>query len=65
MIKKLNQLIEGLLEISKEIEEGRFVFRTELEDVHMNIERALMIKLALLAQNFTPPAQEMTRLLRI
>lgn len=43
--KELNQLIEGLLEISKEIEEGRFVFRTELEDVHMNIERALIDKI--------------------
>ena len=43
--KELNQLIEGLLEISKEIEEGRFVFRTELEDVHMNIERALIEKI--------------------
>jgi len=43
--KELNQLIKGLLEISKEIEEGRFVFRTELEDVHMNIERALIEKI--------------------
>ncbi|HQD36647.1 MAG TPA: argininosuccinate lyase [Thermodesulfovibrio thiophilus] len=43
--KELNQLIEGLQEISKEIEEGRFVFRTELEDVHMNIERALIEKI--------------------
>lgn len=43
--KELNQLIEGLQEISKEIEEGRFVFRTELEDVHMNIERALIDKI--------------------
>ena len=32
----------GLLEIQGEIAEGAFVFRQELEDVHMNIERALI-----------------------
>ncbi len=31
----------GLAEIAEEIEAGRFEFKTELEDVHMNIEAAL------------------------
>ena len=31
----------GLLEIEKDIEEGRFEFRTSLEDIHMNIEAEL------------------------
>ena len=29
-------------EIRQEIEQGRFPFRTELEDIHMHIERALI-----------------------
>ncbi len=35
------KIIEGLNKIDKEIAEGRFKFKTELEDVHMNIESAL------------------------
>ena len=35
------QIAAGLEEIGQEIAAGTFVFRTELEDVHMNIERAL------------------------
>ncbi|PZA07828.1 MULTISPECIES: argininosuccinate lyase [unclassified Meiothermus] len=34
-------LRRGLLEVRREIEEGRFVWREELEDVHMNIEARL------------------------
>ena len=34
-------IFEGLDEIAREIEEGRFQWRKELEDVHMNIEHAL------------------------
>ncbi len=34
-------IVRGLGEIRQEIEAGRFVFRRELEDVHMNIETAL------------------------
>lgn len=34
-------IIKGLDEIATEIEEGRFEWRPELEDVHMNIEQAL------------------------
>jgi len=36
------QIIDGLEQIASEIAGGSFVFRTELEDVHMNIERALI-----------------------
>ncbi|MEJ5173304.1 MAG: argininosuccinate lyase [Hydrogenothermaceae bacterium] len=35
------KIVEGLKEIEKEILEGRFQWRRELEDVHMNIEKAL------------------------
>lgn len=35
------QIVAGLTEIGAEIAAGTFSFRTELEDVHMNIERAL------------------------
>ena len=35
----------GLQEIKSEIEEGKFLFRTELEDIHMNIESRLLEKI--------------------
>ncbi|MDH3348150.1 MAG: argininosuccinate lyase [Desulfobulbaceae bacterium] len=38
-------IISGLEEIRGEIEEGTFTFRTELEDIHMNIEKALTDKI--------------------
>jgi len=37
-------IIKGLREIEKEIRQGAFQWRRELEDVHMNIERALIEK---------------------
>lgn len=37
-----NQILAGLTEIGWEIQAGRFEFRMDLEDVHMNIERALV-----------------------
>ncbi len=39
------EITRGLREIEREIEDGRFVFRTDLEDIHMNIERALTEKI--------------------
>lgn len=36
-----DDIIQGLTEIQKEIEEGRFEWRVDLEDVHMNIEARL------------------------
>jgi argininosuccinate lyase len=37
-------IIRGLESIRKEIEQGRFQFKTELEDIHMNIEARLLEK---------------------
>jgi len=34
-------ILQGLSEIQAEIEDGTFVFKPELEDIHMNIEKAL------------------------
>jgi argininosuccinate lyase len=34
-------IVQGLTEIEAEIERGAFVFKPELEDIHMNIEKAL------------------------
>lgn len=39
------QIVRGLFEIQAEIEEGHFSFVQEREDVHMNIEAALIEKL--------------------
>ena len=39
------QIEQALHEIRQEIEQGRFEFRIELEDVHMHIERALIERL--------------------
>ena len=38
-------IVKGLREIEKEIEEGKFQFKTELEDIHMNIEARLTEKI--------------------
>ena len=40
--EECGQIAQGLLAIRQEIEEGRFEFRVELEDIHMHIERALI-----------------------
>ncbi len=41
---ELELVINGLTEIESEIEDNTFVFRPELEDIHMNIEKALVEK---------------------
>ncbi len=38
-------IVQGLAEIEQEITGGTFVFRPELEDIHMNIEQALTEKI--------------------
>lgn len=43
--KESEKIIKGLGRIAKEFESGSFVFRDELEDIHMNIESALMQKI--------------------
>lgn len=44
-MQESSKIIQGLKEIEKEIEKGDFVFKTELEDIHMNIERRLIEKI--------------------
>lgn len=39
--KELNAIVKGLTQIAKEIAAGKFVWKPELEDVHMNIEAEL------------------------
>lgn len=39
------KIIKGLEEIAKDIETGKFKFREDLEDIHMNIEAALIKKI--------------------
>ena len=41
---ELRAILKGLGEISKEIEAGKFVWKPELEDVHMNIEKELTLR---------------------
>ncbi len=43
--KDIDKIIIGLNEIYREIQEGRFKFSEELEDIHMNIEFALIDKI--------------------
>ncbi len=38
---ELTLLLKGLTEVGQELESGSFPFRSELEDIHMNIERRL------------------------
>ena len=45
--KEKNKIIKGLNKIMHEIEEGKFIFLSELEDIHMNIEDALTRKVGL------------------
>ena len=42
--KDADLIIEGLASIQEEIEQGRFEFKAELEDIHMNIEARLVEK---------------------
>ncbi|MBE2181141.1 MAG: argininosuccinate lyase [Chthoniobacterales bacterium] len=43
--EELSAILSGLGEIAGEINEGRFAWREDLEDVHMNIEAALTAKI--------------------
>ena len=44
---ELAHIVRGLKLIHKDIEAGNFVFKVELEDIHMNIEAALTRKIGL------------------
>ena len=39
--KDVAAIVQGLDEVRREIEQGEFVFKTELEDIHMNVEARL------------------------
>jgi argininosuccinate lyase len=40
-----DKIIRGLEDIAKEIASGKFIFREDAEDIHMNIEAALIAKI--------------------
>jgi argininosuccinate lyase len=42
---EVTEIVQGLVEIHAEIEAGKFVFRMDLEDIHMNIESRLKDKI--------------------
>jgi len=44
-LDECRQIEQALQEIRQEIEQDRFPFRTELEDIHMHVERALIDRL--------------------
>ncbi len=44
-----DEIIKGLKEIEKEISDGKFVFRVDLEDIHFNIESRLKEKIGAVA----------------
>ena len=46
-VAERDMIIQGLSEISTDIEEGRFEWSVALEDVHMNIEAALTDKIGI------------------
>lgn len=43
--KEADKIIKGLTSIRKEIESGKFPFREEFEDIHLNIEKRLIEKI--------------------
>ena len=43
--KESELIVKGLVSIREEIEKGKFQFKTELEDIHMNIEGRLFEKI--------------------
>ena len=50
------KIINGLREIAGEIETGKFIFREDLEDIHMNIEAALIKGQGMQGENCIPHA---------
>ena len=43
--KESAKIVKGLKQIQKEIEDGKFSFRHEFEDIHLNIEKRLIKKI--------------------
>ena len=50
-----DKIVAGLEQVKAEIDGGAFQFKTELEDIHMNIERALTEKIGALPEKEDPP----------
>ena len=48
--KERDVIIKGLKEILNDIESGKFKFKTELEDIHMNVETALVKRIGNVAK---------------
>ncbi len=48
--KEAELMVMGLTSIKEEIEQGTFTFRTDLEDIHMNIEARLIEKIGEVGQ---------------
>jgi len=48
--KEAELIVMGLISIREEIEQGKFPFRTDLEDIHMNIEARLIEKMGEVGQ---------------
>jgi argininosuccinate lyase len=60
--EEASKLIEGLKDIERDIREGRFRWRTELEDVHMNIEAELTKRVGDVGVSSIRAGQETTKL---
>ena len=43
--KKGNKIIKGLKKIRNQIRKNKFIFKKKYEDIHLNIEKKLLIKL--------------------
>jgi argininosuccinate lyase len=43
--KESEKIIKGLMSLEREIEKGKFPFRAEYEDIHLNIEKRLIEKI--------------------
>jgi len=63
--KEAETITGGLASIRDEIEQGKFQFKPELEDIHMNIEARLIGRWVRLGASSIPLAPGMTRWLWI
>ncbi len=59
--EECGRIEQALGEIRREIEEDRFPFRAELEDIHMHVEQALVERLGDVGRNSIRPAAATTR----
>ena len=59
------QIVAGLREIGAEIESGKFQFKIELEDIHMNIESELTRRIGAAGAKLTLRVRATTRSQRI